>query len=179
MGCSTGGRQGVYAALHYPDDFDGILAGAPATNFNNLLGWGGMLAKYFGAADGNATGSWMSLDQWNALGAEILRQCDGLDGVEDDVITEPDDCRFDPSVLRCSKTRTEKCLTEPQIEAVRKVYSPLYSKHGELLFPRFDPGAEMDPNMRFGALSGIPPATLVVRRLASICLTAPSVNLTV
>lgn len=163
MGCSTGGRQGTYAALHYPDDFDGILVGAPATNFNNLLGWSGMLTKYLGATDGNSTSSWLSNELWDIVGEEILRQCDGLDGVEDGVITEPDDCNFNPDVLRCSEARTGYCLTESQLEAVRKIYTPLYGEAGELLFPRFDPGAEMGPYVRFTTFHGGPYGYWLVR----------------
>lgn len=163
MGCSTGGRQGTYAALHYPDDFDGILVGAPATNFNNLLGWSGMLTKYLGATDGNSTGSWLSNELWDIVGEEILRQCDGLDEVEDGVITEPDDCNFNPDVLRCSKVRTGHCLTESQLEAVRKIYTPLYGEAGELVFPRFDPGAEMGPYVRLTTFHGGPYGYWLVR----------------
>lgn len=93
-------------------------------------------------------------DLWDAIGTEVLKQCDGLDGVEDGVITEPDDCDFNPDVLRCSKARTKLCLTEPQLEAVRKIYSPIYGKDGEFLFPRFDPGAEMSQYVRSRTFSG-------------------------
>lgn len=31
LGCSTGGRQGFKAVQSYPDDFDGVLAGAPVS----------------------------------------------------------------------------------------------------------------------------------------------------
>ncbi|KAL5521101.1 hypothetical protein ACEPAG_9023 [Sanghuangporus baumii] len=142
MGCSTGGRQGMYAALHYPSDFDGILAGAPVTNFNNLMGWSGMIMKYLGAPHGNRSASFIPSHLWDLVSEEILRQCDGLDGVVDGIITEPDACDFVPETLLCEGRRTEKCLSKSQVEALRKIYSPLYGLGGDLLVPRYDPGAE-------------------------------------
>ena len=37
MGCSTGGRQGHYQAQNFPKDFDGILAGANAFNWDRFI----------------------------------------------------------------------------------------------------------------------------------------------
>ncbi|KAG6829197.1 hypothetical protein H0H87_012296 [Tephrocybe sp. NHM501043] len=142
LGCSSGGRQGTQAALKYPDDFDGIVAGAPATDMNHLTGWAEMVAGYIGTPNANSSSSLISPALWGVITTEILNQCDTLDGVEDGIITEPDDCDFRPEVIKCKSNITEGCLTAPQIEAIRKVYQPLYDTQGRLLFPRYDPGAQ-------------------------------------
>ncbi|KAJ7343064.1 tannase and feruloyl esterase [Mycena albidolilacea] len=146
LGCSTGGRQGTQAALKFPDDFDGILGGAPAVNFNHLLGWAGMISRYFGAPSSppEASPKWLTPDLWALVTAEILRQCDDLDGVVDGIITEPDSCGFRPEALQCTGGQTTGCLTPIQVEALKNLYSPLYGLRGQLLYPRFSPGAEAD-----------------------------------
>ncbi|CAK5265911.1 unnamed protein product [Mycena citricolor] len=140
LGCSTGGRQGTQEALMYPEDFDGILAGAPATDFNHLLHWSGMLSRYIGAP---GTPTFLSARDWKLVAEEILHQCDMLDGIRDGIITEPDACLFRPDVLACS-TRAEDvtCLSPEQVEVLHKIYSPLYD-NGTLIYPRVDPGVEM------------------------------------
>ncbi|KAJ6592204.1 tannase and feruloyl esterase [Mycena vulgaris] len=142
VGCSTGGRQGMQTALKYPEDFDGILAGAPGTDFNNLLHWMGMLARHIGAPAGAASPAFIPPALWKLVAQEVLKQCDGIDGVLDGIITEPDACDFRPEALVCEGSATDTCLTRPQVDALRKIYAPLYGNNGELLYPRLDPGAE-------------------------------------
>ncbi|OCB90695.1 tannase and feruloyl esterase [Sanghuangporus baumii] len=156
MGCSTGGRQGMYAALHYPSDFDGVLAGAPVTNFNHLMGWSGMITKYLGAPHGDKSANFIPSHLWDLVSEEIFRQCDGLDGVIDGIITEPDACDFVPETLLCEGRSNENCLSKVQVEALRKVYSPLYGLGGDHLFPRFDPGAENASFGKWALFSGKP-----------------------
>ncbi|CAK5263714.1 unnamed protein product [Mycena citricolor] len=140
VGCSMGGRQGLQSAIKYPADFDGILAGAPATDFNRLLYWTGMMARAVGIPDADSPAA-ISAEEWVIISEEVMRQCDHLDGVRDGVITEPDDCVFDPSALSCSRRTTSRCLSRAQIDALKKIYSPVYVD-GVYTFPRFDPGAE-------------------------------------
>ncbi|KAG5734860.1 putative feruloyl esterase B-2 [Termitomyces sp. T112] len=146
LGCSTGGRQGMQAALKFPEDFDGIVAGAPAVNTNFLEGWAAMLGKLVGAPDPTGTPGFIPPELWDSVAEEVLRQCDALDGVEDGIITEPDECVFRPEALICEDGDEGGCLTKEQVEVVRSVYQPMYggSGMGELLSPRFDPGAEAD-----------------------------------
>ncbi|KAJ7152646.1 tannase and feruloyl esterase [Mycena crocata] len=153
LGCSTGGRQGTQTALKYPEDFDGILAGAPATDFNHLLHWTGMLARSIGAPN-RSSPAFIPPQLWEVVAQEILHQCDGIDGVLDGIITEPDACAFRPEALACG-SKNPDCLTPPQVEALHKIYSPLYA-NGELIYPRYDPGAE---GIYIGGsiLSGDPP----------------------
>ncbi|KAG6825406.1 hypothetical protein H0H92_003792 [Tricholoma furcatifolium] len=146
LGCSTGGRQGVQAALRYPDDFNGIVAGAPATNWNRLLGWAAMLARYVGAPQADNSPSFIPPALWDIIAREILNQCDGLDGLQDGIITEPDDCDFQPETLLCIGDAKRDCLAQSQIDALTKVYQPLFDAEGEYLFPRYDPGTEADGN---------------------------------
>ncbi|KAG5733877.1 putative feruloyl esterase B, partial [Termitomyces sp. T112] len=146
LGCSTGGRQGTQSALKFPEDFDGIVAGAPATDWNHLVGLGAMLARYIGAPNASTSPSFISADLWELVAAEILAQCDELDGVRDGIITEPDACDFRPEALLCSGNGTAGCLSIAQVEALRKIYQPLYGVEGQLLYPRPDPGCEADGN---------------------------------
>jgi hypothetical protein len=149
LGCSTGGRQGTQAALKFPKDFDGILAGAPATDFNHLQGWSGFLSRYVGARSLNpaddTSPKFLSAAEWSIVSAEILKQCDTLDGVLDGIITEPDECDFRPEAIQCAGNATADCLTPIQVEAVKNIFTPLFGLHGELIYPRYSPGAEADP----------------------------------
>ncbi|KAJ7742352.1 tannase and feruloyl esterase [Mycena maculata] len=146
LGCSTGGRQGTQAALKFPEDFDGIVAGSPATDFNHLTIWQGLLSHYVGAPTSTpAPPEFLLPAAWAAVSAEILRQCDALDGVVDGVITEPDACEFRPEAIQCGAGNAVGCLTATQVSAVKKVYTPLFGLQGELVYPRYSPGAEADP----------------------------------
>ncbi|KAF8057066.1 tannase and feruloyl esterase [Lyophyllum atratum] len=130
LGCSTGGRQGAQAALMFPGDFNGIVAGSPATDWNNLLGWGGIMQRYVGAPNPSASPTFIPPELWNVIAGEVLNQCDGLDGVKDGIIAEPDDCHFRPEAIRCTKTRTANCLSDPQVGILRKIYQPLLYADG-------------------------------------------------
>ncbi|KZV93225.1 tannase and feruloyl esterase [Exidia glandulosa HHB12029] len=134
-GCSNGGRQGMRNAQDFPDDFDGILAGAPAFNFINLLAQSNIA---------NLASHKLSDDDWALVRTEVLRQCDGLDGLHDEIVSDPDACQFLPEALLCEGEKRPDCLSLEQVEAVRTIHSPLYGDHGELLAPRLDPGAELD-----------------------------------
>ncbi|KAJ7049406.1 hypothetical protein C8F01DRAFT_1265482 [Mycena amicta] len=82
---------------------------------------------------------------WAVVSAAILRACDALDGLVDGLITEPDDCQFDVDGLECRANQTSGCLTATQVDTVKNVFSPLLGRNGELLYPRYSPGAEADP----------------------------------
>ncbi|KAF8577162.1 tannase and feruloyl esterase [Ramaria rubella] len=148
LGCSTGGRQGMQSALLFPKDFDGILAGAPAADFNHLLGWSGMLARYMGFPNANTSDKFIPTSLWPTITQEILNQCDEIDGVKDRIITEPDSCIFRPEALLCDNGAAKRynCITLAQVNTLRQVYKPLLGTRGQLLYPRYDPGAEGNGN---------------------------------
>ncbi|PVI01103.1 tannase and feruloyl esterase [Periconia macrospinosa] len=155
LGCSLGGRQGIDAADRYPSDFDGIVAGSPATDFNNLYAW---RASFYTTTGNASSADFIDAEKWKVIHAEVLRQCDGIDGVEDGILEDPSLCSFEPEKLLCSegerRTNTATCLTRNQIAIVRKIYSPFYSSTGNLIYPAMQPGNELRANT--GLYSGNP-----------------------
>lgn len=140
LGCSTGGREGFKEAQDFPDDFDGIVAGAPAIDFNHLNAFSN---HFFGILGTNTSATYLTPALWAAVHAEVLKQCDGLDGAVDGIIEDPELCYFRPEALICAANQTSSCLTGVQAAAVRKVYEPLYGINGTLLYPRMQPGGEI------------------------------------
>jgi len=160
-GCSAGGRQGISVASRYPEDFDGIVVGAPAVNWNQFLGADGIWATYVAAN----TSSEIPLPLWGTvITQEILRQCDGLDGRLDGIITDPSLCSWNPGALLCRpEDDGTTCLTQDQVDGLRKLYQPILGTNGDIIFPAYDPGAEGDPTLPF-PMNGVIPAITVVRR---------------
>ena len=144
-GCSQGGRQGITAAVRYPADFDGVIAGAPAVNWMNLHA-GRMAANR--AANSN---QWATIqpEKYSLIHNAALAACDATDGLKDGLIENPLACRFDPKVLQCSSTlgagaETASCLTAAQVESARTLYAPVLDpKTGQEVLPGLVPGSEL------------------------------------
>jgi len=137
-GCSNGGRQALMEAQRFPEDYDGILAGAPANYWTHLL------TKAL--ADAQATtldpASYIPSSKLPAIAGAVNAACDAQDGVADGILNEPNKCKFDPAVLLCKEGDSEKCLTAPQITALKKLYAGPRDAKGNLIFPGYVPGAE-------------------------------------
>ncbi|KAF2477627.1 feruloyl esterase B precursor [Lindgomyces ingoldianus] len=142
-GCSTGGRQGLKEAEAYPDDFDGIIAGAPAWWTSHLQPWTVKVALYNlpATADYHIPPS-----LFPTIGAEVLKQCDPQDGLTDNIISDPYGCNFRPEELLCSANvtngTTAGCLTSPQISTLYKIYSDSFGENQTSLFPHLNFGSE-------------------------------------
>lgn len=162
LGCSTGGRQGLKSVQDFPEDFDGVIAGAPANAFSGLLSWSG---RHYGITGPPGSESFITEEQWkNLVHPDIMEQCDTIDGVADGVIEDPNLCDYKPERLICSSNVRDKskCLSGGQARAIRKIFSPLYSPEGELWFPRQQPGSE-DASIIAAMYSGKPFPFTVVR----------------
>lgn len=120
-GCSDGGREALVEAQRYPDDFNGIVAGAPAMNFqvqNSLLhGWQAQVNK---APDGRAV---LVASRLPVLHKAVLAQCDGLDGQTDGLLSDPRICEFDPATIECAPDEdSSQCLTAAEVRTARLIY---------------------------------------------------------
>jgi feruloyl esterase len=129
VGCSTGGREAMIMSQRYPRYFDGVVAGAPAirTGFSNLgMRWVSVALSQADAkvgVDKPVPGSALSGTEKKLIVDSALRACDGKDGLEDGMISNPRGCDFDPAVLTCKDSKTDQCLNANQIRAVKKAMS--------------------------------------------------------
>lgn len=157
LGCSTGGRQGFKEVQDFPEDFDGVVVGAPALAFNNLSSWSGSFYLKTGPANSS---TWLTPDEWALVYEDVLKQCDGLDGVEDGIIESVDLCHYRPVTLQCPSdaTDTSTCLSATKVETVRKIYEDYWgwgaNNQSALIYPRMQPGNELVA--RFTYYSGEP-----------------------
>jgi feruloyl esterase len=130
-GCSSGGWQGLTEAQRYPQDYDGIVAGAPAINFVRLQSRGIITAQLL---EKNPQGALTRELQRMLIDAAVAK-CDAKDGVKDGVIDDPRQCDFDPAELQCKTGDTQKCLTPAQVSMARTLYGPMKSRGGLKLYP--------------------------------------------
>ena len=139
--CSNGGRQALMEAQRFPEDYDGIIAGAPANYWTHLLS--------AGAWDVQATqsdpASYIPAAKIPALSAAVVKACDGQDGVNDGLLSDPRECKFDPAVLLCKEGDSNTCLTAPQVAALKKLYAGPTNSKGTRIFPGRVVGGEEGP----------------------------------
>jgi hypothetical protein len=139
-GCSTGGRQGWEEAQRFPEHYDGILAGAPAFNWDRFIPaelWP-ELAMLLEVEEP------VSQTKLNAVTAAAIEACDALDGVIDGVIGDPRQCHFDPHALQCGTPTAPTdgtCLTAAEATAVKQIKQGPRGTHGEFLWYGLEPGA--------------------------------------
>jgi hypothetical protein len=136
--CSDGGREALMEAQRFPEDYDGILAGAPANAWSTMLAAGAIaMQTLFG--DPNA---YIPDRKLPAIERASRAACDANDGVKDNVIGNPAQCHFDPQVLLCKAEDSSDCLTQPQINALKGIYSGFKDSKGTPIFPGFSVGDE-------------------------------------
>jgi hypothetical protein len=138
-GCSNGGHEALMEAQRYPADYDGIVAGAPANAWTRIMtGFLWNETALFSLPQSEIPKAKLAIIQ-NAA----LAKCDALDGVKDGIINDPAACHFDPKVLLCKSGDAPDCLTHPQLDALRKIYSgPVNPSTGKSIYPGFPPGSE-------------------------------------
>ena len=135
--CSNGGRQSLIEAQRFPDDYDGILAGAPANFWTHLLAG----ALWDAQATTHNPASYIPSSKVPAIAAAVNTKCDELDGVADGILNDPRLCHFDPAVMLCKHGDSDQCLTAPQVTALNQLYEGAHGDVGKI-FPGFVPGAE-------------------------------------
>jgi feruloyl esterase len=134
-GCSNGGRQGMMEAQRYPDDFDGIVAGAPAMDFTGIAAQFMKDIQTLFPDPKNAATSLVPAETMKLVGSKILDICDAADGVKDGVMDDPRACKVDFNALP---------ITDVQKAALKKVYAPTTNKDGEI-FTGQPFGGETEP----------------------------------
>ncbi len=160
-GCSNGGRQAMMEAQRYPEDFDGIVAGAPAHEFSGVMaGFAYNIQRIFPDPN-DLENPLITPDNRKLLQSTILEQCDKLDDVEDGVLNDPRECGFRLSSLPLCQggTAAAHCLTVAQREAIAAIYEGPRNQNGQI-YPGFPLGGEAEGPAWQGWITG-PSASLL------------------
>ncbi len=139
VGCSAGGHQALSEAQRFPEDYDGIIAGAPANNrIRQIFGllWSWMATHQNGKPV-------LPLVKLRVVTRAAVEACDSIDGLKDGLVDDPRACHFDVATLLCKGANDVNCLSADQVEAVRKVHSGLKDpKTGTQIYPGWPIGSE-------------------------------------
>jgi len=129
--CSNGGRQALMEAQRFPEDYDGIIAGAPANYWTHLV----TLGVYSSKAILAKPESYIPMAKLKAIQQTALAACDARDRVADGVLEEPLACKPNYNALLCQGPETDACLTKAQLEALAAIHAGPHNKKGQRVFP--------------------------------------------
>jgi feruloyl esterase len=141
-GCSTGGRQGLWQAIRYPADFDGVIAGAPA-DLEIVMASFAWNQQHMYPNPAQLGAPALPFDKLPALERAVLAACDALDGITDGILDDPRECAFDAirDLPLCAPGNASdpNCFTAAQRGIVDAIYrgpggvhrAPGYAKGGE------------------------------------------------
>jgi feruloyl esterase len=138
-GCSTGGRQGLMEAQRYPQDYNGIVSGAPAINWNRFHPqhlWGPVLM--------NTMENPVPECKLTAATNAAIAACDSIDGVKDGVIEDPKRCNYDPKPLIGTSAGACGSFTEADATVIRKLWEGPRRQDGSFLWYGLPRGADMN-----------------------------------
>jgi pimeloyl-ACP methyl ester carboxylesterase len=137
-GCSNGGRQALLLAQRFPDDWDGILAGAPAVDWTRQLASFAWIQHTLRSDSEN----WIEPAKLSVIQRAAIESCTSAARVIDGVPTDPRACRFDPAALICDGEETDRCLTRKQAESLALIQNgPRDPATGAHLYFGFEPTA--------------------------------------
>lgn len=164
-GCSTGGRQGLMMAQRFPDDYDAILAGAPAIHWDRFQAaqiWPQVVMRQE-LAVGSTPGTPMLSAKLTLATQRAVTTCDAADGVTDGVIRDPRTCAYDPTtdttITTSTCTSTDgTCLTAAEATALKKIWGGARNTLGTLLWPGFSKGAALQ------AMAGATPFSIATEQ---------------
>lgn len=165
-GCSTGGRQGYMEAQRHPEDFDGILADAPAVNWDEFE-----VATLWPQVVMNETKTRPGICKFNAFNQAALKACDKLDGIEDGLVSDAERCTYDPRRLIGTKVvcaGKEETVTAADAAVVRKIWDGPRTTSGKRLWYGLPVGAD------FAYLAGDAPFSVPAAWVASWVEKQPS-----
>lgn len=150
VGCSAGGHVGTMEAQRYPQDYDGIIAGAPAWNWSNLL-----IGRLWSSEPSlkNAADA-LPAAKLTVLANAVVAACDAIDGVTDGLIDDPRKCNYDPGPLQCAGADAPTCLTAGQVNTARLIYAGPKRASGQQVYPGYTRSSEPLWTVNTGAAPG-------------------------
>lgn len=132
IGCSLGGLQALIEVQRYPEDYDGIIAGAPPNplaNFNAAQMW----PQWLLAQDPKR---YIPPEGYAMVTRAAIAACAGPVGKAQGYIENPAACGFRPRQLLCKPGASADCLTAQQVEFLDLIYrGPVDPANGRLIFP--------------------------------------------
>jgi hypothetical protein len=120
-GCSNGGRAALMAAERYPNDFDGIVAGAPAQDIRGIIATFMNTSRIMYPDQSKVDKAVLSPADQQAIQKAVLAKCDAADGLTDGIMTDPRTCKFEPKEIACKSGNQDGCLSKQEIAAVESI----------------------------------------------------------
>jgi pimeloyl-ACP methyl ester carboxylesterase len=137
VGFSTGGRQGLMEAQRYPDDYDGIISGCPAINWQRFV-----LAELWPQVVMRAGSNFVSRAKLQAATAAAIASCGGQQGADNRVIQDPSRCTFDPGALVGTQVG-DSTFTAADADVIRKIWAGPRAQDGGFIWYGLSRGADL------------------------------------
>jgi feruloyl esterase len=141
-GCSRGGGQAIMSAQRYPEDFDGLVAGAYAIDWTNLAAHLTQINQAMYPDPNNLQAAVVGPQEQELIESSYLAMCDEQDGIKDGILNDPRQCKFDVATLLCKGNKTDICLSKQQLAAVKVIYDGPKDSKGNSFYYGFPFGGE-------------------------------------